>query len=312
LKEGSSADINLFLTYLLKKADYETYPVLISTRDHGAIDMAFPILNQFNNVINLTVIDGENYLMDATDPYRAYNLLDEKDLYGNGFVIRKYEYDWIPIANTYKSKELISLNLGLNETGKIEGSFDCMQSGYYSLETRKGISSYGQKDYFSSLLTGEGFSYNFEIESIDNKDNVELPLSFKVNVGTNSFVQVNADMIYIQPMLHFGYGQNPFINEERKYPVDFYYSRDQTFSLNLSIPEGYELIELPKGIKIVLPENAGSFYFVCQSMGNKVQLNSKIVLNKTQYAVEEYKIIKEFFDQIIAKQSEQIVLKKSE
>ena len=311
IKEGSSSDINLFLTYLLKKADFETYPVLISTREHGSIDMAFPILNQFNSVINMTIIDGENYFLDATDPHRPYNLLDEYDLYGNGFIIKKYEYDWISIANTFRSKELISLNLNLKEDGEIEGFIESLQSGYYSLKTREGISVNGQNDYFSSQLSGKGFNYDFEIAAINNIDNLILPLSYKINMSTNSFAQTTTDMIYLQPMLHFGYDKNPFIAEERNFPIDFYYSREQVFSLNISIPEGYHTVELPKGIKIALPENGGTFYFICQNVGNKIQLNSKIVLNKTQYTVEDYQYIKAFFDQIVAKQTEQIVLQKT-
>lgn len=308
-KEGTSSDINMFLTYLLRHADFETYPVLISTRSHGAIDMTIPILKQFNSVINLTVIDGQNYFLDATNPLRPYNLLNEQDLYSQGFVIKKYEYNWIPVSNTFKSKEIISLNLNLSEDGYIDGVIEGAQTGYYSLETREGISKHGTDDYFAGDLSGEGFNYDFSVESIENKSELINPLKFKIKVSTNSFTQKGNDMIYLQPLLHLGTDQNPFMSEERNYPIDFYYSRDRTISLNLSVPEGYEVIEFPKAIKLSLPQKGGTFYFICQVTGNKIQLNSKINLNKTQYSVNEYTYIKAFFDQIVAKQNEQIVLK---
>src|SRR5690606_22641081 len=58
-KKGSTADINLLLTSMLDKAGIETYPVLISTRDHGFIRKEIPIMGQFNSVVCLVVIDGK-------------------------------------------------------------------------------------------------------------------------------------------------------------------------------------------------------------------------------------------------------------
>ena len=41
-----------------------------------------------------------------------------------------------------------------------------------------------------------------------------------------------------------------------------------------------------------------------------LQLNMRQTLNKTQYSPEEYANIREFYNKIVAKQSEVIVLKK--
>ena len=45
-------------------------------------------------------------------------------------------------------------------------------------------------------------------------------------------------------------------------------------------------------------------------MGNVIQVMSKFNINKTMFLPEEYLALKRFYNQIIAKHAEQIVLKK--
>ncbi len=309
-KDGNSSDINMLLTYFLQKAGFESYPVMISTRLHGKIDKAFPILNQFNSVINLTVINGKNYFLDATDPLRPYNLLDETDIYGVGLVINKYEFNWIQISNTFKSKELVSATIKISGDGEMSGSIEASQTGYYALKSRISIIDNGKEEFFNNEINDGGSASELTIEKVDFENDVDKPLMYKIGIESGAYAQVNGDMIYIKPMLFMAYDQNPFKTEKRDYPINFGYSRDQTYMLNLTIPEGYEVVELPESMKSVLPDNGGVFYFICKNIGTTIQLNSKINLNRTKYTVEEYLQLKSLFDMIVAKQAEQIVLKK--
>ena len=309
-KDGNSSDINMLLTYFLQKAGFESYPVMISTRLHGKIDKAFPILNQFNSVINLTVIKGKNYFLDATNPLRPYNLLDETDIYGVGLVINKYEFYWIQISNTFKSKELVSATIKISCDGEMSGSIEASQTGYYALKSRISIIDNGKEEFFNNEINDGGSASELTIEKVDFENDVNKPLMYKIGIESGAYAQVNGEMIYIKPMLFMAYDQNPFKTEKRDYPINFGYSRDQTYMLNLTIPEGYEVVELPESMKSVLPDNGGVFYFICKNIGTTIQLNSKINLNRTKYTVEEYPQLKSLFDMIVAKQAEQIVLKK--
>jgi hypothetical protein len=309
-EEGNSADINLLLTFLLQKAGFESYPVLISTRSHGMIDMSLPIANQFNSVINLTIINGQEYFMNATDPLRPYNLLDEDDLYGKGFVLNKYNYSWMPTSNMYKSKEMVSATMHIDPEGDLSGTIETSQTGYYALNSRTKMRNSGKDGFFNALMNEGEFESEYTIEEVVNMQSVSKPLVYKIFIESGSFTQMSGDMIYLKPMLQFAFNQNPFKNESRQYPIDFGYSREKSFMLNLTIPEGYEVVEIPGSVKTMLPEKAGVLYFACQRAGNSIQLISKINLSRTQYSVNEYKLLKDFFDLIVAKQSEQIVLRK--
>lgn len=97
----------------------------------------------------------------------------------------------------------------------------------------------------------------------------------------------------------------------RKYPVDFSSPIEETFKATYQIPKGYVVEEVPKNIKMTLSEDGGMYSFLIRSTPDgKLMVSSRLVINKTTFYAEEYDGLKQFFDQIIAKHAEQIVLKK--
>jgi len=69
--EGNSAENNLLLLQLLRKAGISASPVLIKTRDQGKVETIYPVWHQFNHVIVLAEVDGNKYVLDATRPELA-------------------------------------------------------------------------------------------------------------------------------------------------------------------------------------------------------------------------------------------------
>ena len=59
-----------------------------------------------------------------------------------------------------------------------------------------------------------------------------------------------------------------------------------------------------------LPEDLGTFQLSNKVLGNKIQLSASVELNKALMGPETYVYLKEFFNQMINKQKEQVVLTK--
>ncbi|RZK97395.1 MAG: DUF3857 domain-containing protein, partial [Hymenobacter sp.] len=53
LHRGTSADVNLLLIAALRQVGLAAQPVILSTRTHGRVNQAFPLLEQFNYVIGV-------------------------------------------------------------------------------------------------------------------------------------------------------------------------------------------------------------------------------------------------------------------
>ena len=98
---------------------------------------------------------------------------------------------------------------------------------------------------------------------------------------------------------------------QRRFPVDMPYKIDNTYFLNMEIPAGYQVEEIPKSAKVVYNENEGLFEYLIQKSDNNIQMRVKLKLNKAYFGMEEYASLRDFFAFVVKKESEQIVFKKS-
>jgi hypothetical protein len=76
------------------------------------------------------------------------------------------------------------------------------------------------------------------------------------------------------------------------------------------LPEGYAVEELPQNKVYTLPGNAGRFTYSVTQTGNAIQVLSNLQINRSLIVQDEYPNLREFYNQIVAKHAEQIVLKK--
>ena len=111
-------------------------------------------------------------------------------------------------------------------------------------------------------------------------------------------------------MLYSQETENPFKLEERKFPIDYGYPIQETFILKLTLPEDYIIEEKPDNSIISLPDKGGKFSYSITQTGNILQVMSQYTINKTFFLPDQYTILKEFYNQIINKHAQQIVLTK--
>ncbi|MCR5887085.1 hypothetical protein LRS06_04695 [Hymenobacter sp. J193] len=111
-------------------------------------------------------------------------------------------------------------------------------------------------------------------------------------------------------MQNFGEEENPFRLADRRFPVDFGAGHDETLMLTFTLPEGYEVEELPKNAAVALPDNGGRFQYLINPTPGGLQVVSRISFTKAAYSAEEYANLREFYSLIVAKHAERIVLKK--
>jgi len=105
--------------------------------------------------------------------------------------------------------------------------------------------------------------------------------------------------------------KNPFIADERS--SDITYGVNQKYSLRgiFTIPAGYSFEELPKDIRMVMPDKSITMTRYMQATGNKISYSVVVEFNQPVYAVEDYPEFKEFYKKMVEMLEEQIVIKKT-
>jgi hypothetical protein len=108
-----------------------------------------------------------------------------------------------------------------------------------------------------------------------------------------------------------GYKENPFKSAQRFYPVEMPYTLDETYLLQLQVPEGYVVDELPQQIMVKLNENDdGLFEYRLSESNGTISLRSRLRIKRSLFMPDEYNMLREFFDLVVKKHNEQIVFKK--
>ncbi|MBF9252025.1 DUF3857 domain-containing protein [Pontibacter sp. 172403-2] len=307
-KKGSAAEINLLMTSMLLEAGLDAAPVLLSTRENGRVYKGSPMLSKFNYVISHVRIGDTEYLLDATEPLLAAGNLPVRCLNGEGRLIKKDDQRWVALKPAFIYSKLFSGNISISSNGDMKGTATESIGGYNALYTRKSILEDGEDKFLESFAKETG-DMKILKPKIKNLNDEAHPLDITYEIAASGSGQENS-VIYLDPMLGRGEKENPFKLEERAYPVDFAAPQDETYICNFTLPEGYEMEEVPQSKVLSMPDNGGKFMYVVKQEGNVVQIMSKVNINKPVFYAPEYAYLKEFFNQIITKQSEQIVLKK--
>ncbi len=306
-KKGSSSEINLLLVTLLKKAGLEAYPVALSTRDYGAIRAFVPKINQFNDLICSVMISEKRILLDATDKFLPMNALPLRCMNEVGLLIDEKDAEWIPIEAT-RSRLAVTTNVTINESGELIGDLKINREGIAASNCRNTIKSKGEKDYVKDLFSGK--SWEVQKSSFENIENGNGALSEAHTISITDHLQDVGERIFFNPLVYGIQEDNPFKTEVREYPVDFGTSFEDIILSKVNVPSDYEIEELPQSKAFALPAGAGKFFYSTNKTGNTVTVTCQLIINKSKFMPEEYHILREFYTQVVAKQAEQLVLRK--
>lgn len=308
-KVGTSAEINLLLTAMLKEAGIEANPVILSTRGHGKINPYYPSITKFNYTIAHAKIGEKEFLLDATEPMGTINVLPSRCINEVGRLISADNSDWVALQSNAKDSFVHHSKLVIGEDNSINGEVHVVRHGHNALSCRTSISQDGEKKYIDNLKKTSDL---FEIKNINLKNTTPSVEPFIIDYQITASGQSQpSNIIYLQPMQSLGIKANPFKHETRKFPIDFTTPIEQTYMYTYTIPVGFAVEEQPKSARVALPENGGSFIYSVTTIGNTINVLSKLTINRPQFLAEEYPYLKEFYNQIVAKQAEQIVLKKT-
>ncbi|SDX89578.1 DUF3857 domain-containing protein [Hymenobacter psychrophilus] len=312
-KAGSAADVNLLLIAALREAGFKANPVVLSTRSHGHLlpDMP-PLLSRLNYVLaHVQLPDGQEMLVDATEELAPSGMLPHRCLNGQGRLImpRGQESRWVELTPKERLTSYRQVTMALDENGGLRGSVHQEHAGYQALAQREKLRELGEKKYVADLSAGhEGWSipkYAFK-----ERDQLQKPLTLDYDFVSNAEANAPAGTLYLNPLRDFGMEKNPFLHENRRFPVDFGTPLEETTMITLTLPAGYELAETPQGLVMDLPEKGGRFLYGVQSTPAGIQLVSRLSLSRPVYSAEEYTYLREFFARLMAKQGERLVIKK--
>lgn len=306
-KKGNSADITFLFLSMLKSIGINGDPVILSTRDNGRLQDLYPILSQFNYVLAKVTVDSTVWYVDATDPLRSIDLLPVNVLNVRGLVVKEDSVNWVTI-NTPKRSVVLSLTtLNVHADGSLTGSCEDAFKDYASISKRRGLDDKKEIEFARETFETGPLSIDIDSVQIEEKDNSSRPLKLKAWISSNTYAQGNGDLIYINPHIIHRITENPFKTKNRKFPIDYAYGRELTTIVNITIPDSFEIKESVLNRSYSVGSREAEFTRRVQHDSARIQIITRFLIQKSEIAADKYERLQNFYNQIVAAESDQFV-----
>lgn len=309
-KTGTSGEINLALVTLLRDAGIESYPLLVSERDHGKVNADYPFIDQFNTVYAYAIADGKKFYLDGTDRFTPSHIIPHSILNTTALVVNRKAGGLIQIKDEqFEYRDYVNVTGALSLDGKLNGNV-FISSTDYARSQRLYSYKNNSKSYLKSF-TGETGNIDIDSFSLANEETDTLPLQQKFSFS--SAVNSTGDYSFISTTLFSELDGNPFLSKVRFSNVNFGYR--QTFFLNsyIGIPDGVVIDALPKSVRLVNEDKSIVFSrtVLFDDKARKLVSRVSVEMKKSLYGTEEYGALHEFYKKMYEYLGEQIVIKKS-
>jgi len=307
--DASSAEMNIILLNLVRKAGIRAYPILVSTRDNGKTDNQFMTLSQFNGVDVIAMDSSNLYILDATQKYQSYKTPPYNILNRNGYLIDTLISQWVYITDKRPLfKNLMSGIATIDPDGKMNGDassyyFDFAKSEKLTYKPEK-----DEEDEKKKFIEKEATDLKIDSVKEDNAEDETKALMDKFHFSGN--ISKTGDFYFVDPLFLSNFRKNPFVDSLRSTDIDFGSNQYYSISITLNIPEGFAVDHLPINQILRSADSSILFKRMYYHENNILVLRNVFEVLKPIYEKEEYPVLKEFFQRMYGMINEQIVLKK--
>ncbi len=310
-KKGAPGELILAYMGILKSQGIECHPVLIGSKGHGRSEIVpFPFLSQFDEILLLVKLDGNLQFLDLSDPLAPFGYVDLDKHVKSGLLLDKKASKLIPIDIRHNSNRIVFSNIKLDaETGELV--FDNVVRNYFY----QGLTSIHHLELLKKnniplekFLKDDFNSYEIRNAKVDD----QLEEKNMVNITFQSFLKnaSNEDLIIFNPLQISEFLKNPFTQEYRVFPVDFEFSFNETYTANLSIPEGYELDDYPTNESITIDGSPIGFNYQTENLGAVFKITARFEVKNPLIQPTSYGDLKFFMESVASKLAAPVILKK--
>ena len=294
-KLGNSAEINLLLILLMRSANLNAEPVLLSTVGRGILTSYSPSIGMLNYVLASVDFDGKFTLYDATSKMTTPNIIRPAALNYYGFVMTKTEAKQINVLCPQKSVTYLTVDAKLNPDGTFGGSFSDRDTMLYAMmnnERHDENKTEYQNTYYKERYK---FPYTNIKSGVTEKGDFQTSFDF----DSDSFVDGIGNKLVFNPLLFLFNKSHEFDQtDERRSPIELYTGYDKIKKVTITLPDGYVFENVPKSKKFRTEDSAIQYVYKVTQEGNKLTVETTTTVEDPVYPKEYYPAFKQIFDNI--------------
>ncbi|WP_020537717.1 DUF3857 domain-containing protein [Lewinella cohaerens] len=320
-KQGDCKDVSTLFVALCETQGIDANLVLVNTRQNGQKEMMLPSID-FNHCIVHLPLEEKDYYLELTAENLPFAVKASSTSGAFALKIPRQLEEKVT-AQVLAPTDQVPATAVRTATVSFEGdkmviSKESTKTGYAASSMRDSYEKIGediQRKKMQEAINGEapGVSLKeltFQTGLDDNS--AQLMYSFTYEIPS-VFTDIGGLRIFSIPFSDDLSNPNFMSLTERIYPLELwqYFNwelEDET--LNISIPEGYELAEIPADLKI---ENDNLFYeLTFQVTGQALTIKRLFKLVNDSVAQENYQTLRTAIEKIVKADAQKIAFKKTE
>lgn len=305
---GSNADINFILISMLKDAGIEAYPVLMSRRSRGRLPFSHPSIQKLNTfVVGVVQNDSTLLYLDGSVVDGYVNTLPPTLMVDRARILTPKGSTWVNLQSSDKNLIRSNIIATLATDGKITGTRQTIFTGQHAANMRyKYRTAKDSTEFIGKLAKEESIT----VTGYQTKEMKKFSPQVQEFLQFEKQSTVNDRYIYINPLIFLHVSESPFKKAERRLPVEFPYKNTLTLSVNLTIPEGYVIDEIPESLQITTEQQEIKCRYSIVQKDNTVGIRYQFTQNGLLFTPDSYDSLKNLWETIAKKNTETMVLKK--
>ena len=244
---GGSGHIDDLFASLARSSGFPTGIVLSADRSENFFDP-----DKYNNPgyvhrAGVAVLFNNSYhYYNPGTPYLAFGQMVWNEEGTQAMIAYKGGYIWkkIPLSDHTKSLAKRTGKFELSEDGNLEGTVQIEYYGHQAISRRRSQfqkSPAKREENVKEEIKERLSSAEISNVKIKNFDEPDLPLTYLFKVRIPNYAQKTGKRLFFQPGF-FEHGANPvFSSAERKYNIYFPYPWSEQDTIDIKMPEGFEL-----------------------------------------------------------------------
>jgi hypothetical protein len=188
-RRGNSGEINFILINLLRNANLDARPILLSTRTNGRVNTAYLTNQEFDKVMAYVVIDEQTYVLDASNKYCPPDLIPWEVMYSDGLIIDNIDSSegnyalkrlWTSIWDEKKKfHDVVQIIGSIDQQGLLTGDAS-IKSYDYSRSRRIPDLKLGRDEFIEKYFGTPNPGVHIDSSSVENDQIDTLPLLQKI------------------------------------------------------------------------------------------------------------------------------------
>lgn len=303
---GSNSDINFMFINMLNDAGINANPAILCARDRDIIDENHSTMKNLSSMI--VVIDrGDKFqVFDGSAQNAAIDILPTKFLVSKARVIKKdNNKPWINLEDKGLERATHKITGDIDKNGKLTATCVSTYNEKAAEEMREAIKNRvdecPNKKLQSSLITVTDYK-------AQGLDDIEMPVTEIINFGCQLNCQ---DSIITLPQLIVPFIDDKLFKSDVRYtPIEFPTKVNETIEISLSIPDGWEVADVPAPISLNTSDKTIVMTITPSSKSNSVNVSTQLSINRLVFNKQDYKGIKNLVDRIVKQSKEPFIIKK--